>query len=330
MRISPAKLATVAESTGFRPDMIEKAAHLLQLLNALRSHPFLKGKLVLKGGTALNLFIFNIPRLSIDIDLNYVGTEDRAAMLIERPKLEQAVQAVFSREEFAVRRMPEEHAGGKWSLRFPSAYGRSGNLDVDINFMFRVPLWPVKEIDSRQLGDWQAKSQPVLDIHEIAAGKIAALLSRRQVRDLFDCHRILQINNLDLDRFRIAFVAYGAMNRKDWRTVSIDDVNFEPEEFSRQLIPTLRINEQEKQKYLSEYGSKLVAECRQMLTAILPFTEAELDFLDLLLDKGEIAPGLLTDDPSLQDRIRRHPLLAWKAVNVRRHRGAGMMIDSLY
>ena len=32
-----------------------------------------KNRLVLKGGTALNLFFFDLPRLSVDIDLNYVG-----------------------------------------------------------------------------------------------------------------------------------------------------------------------------------------------------------------------------------------------------------------
>ena len=97
MKVSPEKLAAEAEMTGFRPDMLEKAAHLLGLLDALRSHPFLKKKLVLKGGTALNLFIFDVPRLSVDIDLNYVGAVDRDGMLAERPKVEQAVQAVFAR-----------------------------------------------------------------------------------------------------------------------------------------------------------------------------------------------------------------------------------------
>ena len=51
MRLSSEKLAIEAESTGFRQDVLEKIAHLLGLLNTLQSHPFLKGKLVLKGGS---------------------------------------------------------------------------------------------------------------------------------------------------------------------------------------------------------------------------------------------------------------------------------------
>lgn len=47
MIISPEKLAAEAEATGFRPEVLEKVAHLLGLLDALRSHPFLKGKLAL-------------------------------------------------------------------------------------------------------------------------------------------------------------------------------------------------------------------------------------------------------------------------------------------
>jgi hypothetical protein len=42
-----------------------------------------------------------------------------------------------------------------------------------------------------------------------------------------------------------------------------------------------------------------------------------MEFLNQILDKGKIAPELLTDDADMQDRIRRHPLLEWKAMNVR-------------
>ena len=92
MRISPERLESEAESTGFRADVLEKAILLLATLDAICNHPVLKGKLALKGGTALNLFVFEVPRLSVDIDLNYVGSWKRDEMLEERPKIEKAIQ----------------------------------------------------------------------------------------------------------------------------------------------------------------------------------------------------------------------------------------------
>jgi hypothetical protein len=72
VKISKETLAEQAQSGGFRPDMLEKVAHLLALLESINVHPVLKGKFALKGGTALNLFVFYVPRLSVDIDLNFV------------------------------------------------------------------------------------------------------------------------------------------------------------------------------------------------------------------------------------------------------------------
>jgi hypothetical protein len=322
MRISPEKLAAEAEATGFRPDVLERVFHLLGLLDAIRSHPFLKGKLVLKGGTALNLFIFDVPRLSVDIDLNYVGARDRESMLAERPRIEEALQAVFSREGFSVRRMPDEHAGGKWSLRYESCLGQDVNLEVDLNFMFRVPLWPIQIRDSYLLGTRQTTEIPVVDYHELAAGKLAALLARKQARDLFDSHRILQMRNLDPEKLRIGFVVYGGMNRRDWRTVSVEEVHFDARELTRQLIPMLRSTAATGLDSPDEYGALIVEECRKSLSAVLPFKDAEREFLDLLLDKGEIDPTLLTDDPDLQERIGGQPLLEWKAANVRKHKSS--------
>lgn len=320
MRISLEKLALEAEATGFRPDFLEKVARLLGLLNAIKDHPFLKDKLVLKGGTALNLFIFNVPRLSVDIDMNYVGAEDREIMLIDRPKVEQALRSVFMREGYFIRRMPDEHAGGKWTLRYENATGMHSNLEVDINFMFRLPLWPVTIRDSHSVGAWQAKGISVLDQHELAAGKLAALLARKQIRDLYDSHKVFHIDNLDSQRLRIGFVVYGAMNRKDWRSVSVNDVDFDSIDLTRQLIPTLRVNSPELMVGSTTYGNELAMECRKALSVVLPFTDSEKAFLDLLLDQGEIDPTLLTNDPFLQQRILLQPLLKWKAINVRRHK----------
>lgn len=81
MPLSRERLERESALTGFRPDILEKVAYLLALLEGFNRHPFLKGKLALKGGTALNLFVFDVPRLSIDIDLNYIGAVEREGML---------------------------------------------------------------------------------------------------------------------------------------------------------------------------------------------------------------------------------------------------------
>ena len=156
MRISQDRLIAESEATGFQPEFLEKTFHLLVLLSTVNSHPFLRGKLALKGGTALNLFVFDVPRLSVDIDLNYVGAESREDMMAERPGIEEALQAVFRREDYSVRLTPgDSHAGGKWSLRYATASGQSGRIDVDVNYMYRVPLWPVTSKASRPLGTWE-------------------------------------------------------------------------------------------------------------------------------------------------------------------------------
>jgi predicted nucleotidyltransferase component of viral defense system len=113
MNLTPEALALEVVATGFGAEPLEKVFRLMALLDALNSHPFLKTRIALKGGTAINLFHFAVPRLSVDIDLNYVGAADRETMLAERPKVEQAVQAVCSREGLNVRRMPTEHAGAR-------------------------------------------------------------------------------------------------------------------------------------------------------------------------------------------------------------------------
>lgn len=94
MNLTPRAMADDSASTGFGAEPLEKVFRLMALLDALNSHPFLKSRVALKGGTALNLFHFEVPRLSVDIDLNYNGAADRNTMLAERPRVEQAIQAV--------------------------------------------------------------------------------------------------------------------------------------------------------------------------------------------------------------------------------------------
>jgi predicted nucleotidyltransferase component of viral defense system len=309
-----------AENTGFRPEIIEKVSLLLRLLEGFQIHPFLKGRLALKGGTALNLFEFNVPRLSVDIDLNYIGAVDLEKMQGERPKVEQAVKAVCEREGLSVRRLPSDHAGGKWRLAYRSAIGETGTLALDVNYMFRIPLWAPVVRDSHPVGSLRAAGILMMDIHELAAGKLVALLARHSVRDLFDSHQLLCQASLDAEDLRIGFVAYGGMNRMDWREASVEDVSFETGEIRNQLVPVLRSSRLAEAEDLGAWSERLVEETRQALSAVLPLSALEMEFLDRLNGTGEIAPSLLTSDQDLAERIANHPLIKWKAQNVRDHR----------
>jgi len=304
MILSPQRLQREAIATGFRPESLEKVIRLISLLEGIFREPELRGRLVLKGGTALNLFLFDVPRLSVDIDLNYIGAVDREGMEAERPSLEARLQAIFVADSFQVRRMPDEHAGGKWQLRYQGAHGQGGNLGVDLNFLHRVPLEPVTVLDSKVLGSYQVKSIPVLDLHDLAAGKLIALLDRSAARDVFDAAGLFQDPNLDLERLRLPFVVMGTMSRSmDLRTITLEAAQITAAEFERMVRPLLRQQDQPRD--------------------LKAMQEAARTGLAHLWEEGEIRPEFLTADPVNQTRISAMPLLRWKAQHVRSHRGLG-------
>src|SRR3546814_11132906 len=106
-------LQRIADETGHQLGTLEKVLRLLDLLQEIARDPDLSERLVLKGGTALNVFHLGLDRLSVDIDLNYIGALDRAAMEAERPTVDAALNRLLTSQGYAVRRPPDEHAGGQ-------------------------------------------------------------------------------------------------------------------------------------------------------------------------------------------------------------------------
>jgi len=319
--LSRQQLQDLADAAGFPLESYEKVYTLVGLLDGLRAHPFLSNRLALKGGTALNLFVLPTPRLSVDIDVNYVGSADRETMLADRPRVDQALEPVFGRAGLTAKKVPTEHAGGKWRLAYTSALGRPGTIEVDVNFMLRTPLWPLEHRDSPAIGGRSATAIALLDVHELAAGKLAALMARQASRDLFDARELLRLGTLDADRLRLGFVVYGGINRVDWRTLSVDKVTTTATDVESQLAAMLRSDVRPSRSELATWTSTLVRETRELLSIVLPLKPQELEFLDRLNGAGEIVPSLLTADSAMQATISSHPGLLWKAQNVRQHVG---------
>lgn len=321
MKISKERLEKEASDTGFRPEILEKVIHLMGLLNDFSRNPFLSNRIALKAGTALNLFCYECPRLSVDIDINYIGSPDKNVMLQERDELIRQIEEVCLDKDYVSQRKPSEHAGGKWTLRYDSELPGNPRIEIDLNFLTRVPLWEIETQASVRLGSYQVVSFPVLNKHELAGGKFKALFSRHSSRDLFDTYILLQDENLDLKNLRIAFIVYGGMSRVDWRKIRIDDIHYEWAEFKNLLIPMLKKEDLEGFGDSKSWANTILQGCQEKLSQLLPFRENELAFLDSLLDEGEIKPELLTSDKLLQSNISRQPGLLWKALNVRKHRG---------
>lgn len=165
---SIATLQRIAADTGHDPGTLKKVLRLLDVLQEIADDAYLGQRLALKGGTALNVFHLDLDRLSVDIDLNYVGALDRNDMMMERPLVGAALGRILAAQGDQVRRQPDEHAGGKWLARHSSALGGQGTLEIDINYMMRAPLFGLARRDSITIGGAQATG--VLDRGEIDAG----------------------------------------------------------------------------------------------------------------------------------------------------------------
>jgi predicted nucleotidyltransferase component of viral defense system len=316
MKLSRERLDREAIETGFRPESLEKVIQLVGLLNAIFRHEDLWERFVLKGGTALNLFTFDLPRLSVDIDLNYVGSVELETMQEERPRLEAKLRAIFEQEGFSVRRAPDEHAGGKWHLRYENAQGQGGNLEVDLNFLLRVHLEPIQMLDSHPIGSFQAKGIPVLDLHELAAGKLVALLDRSAARDIFDAANLFAHPGLDFEKLRLPFVTIGAMSRTmDLRTAIPGAVTLDLAECNRTLRPLLRPASG------TFEAQPLMTTTQEGLARLLPLRPGEALFIESLWEEGVVQAEYLTSDPSIQSQIQAMPGLQWKAQHVKKHRG---------
>jgi hypothetical protein len=137
-------LARLGGTTGFRSDTLEKVLRLGRVLDQVGRHPFLGERLALKGGTALNLFFgAQAPRLSVDLDFNYVRPVERDEMLREKEEIERALGLVAEGDGYRLQWGASEHAGRKTYLGYRNALGTPDRIEVDVNYLYRVSLQPV-------------------------------------------------------------------------------------------------------------------------------------------------------------------------------------------
>ena len=162
----------------------------------------------LKGGTAINFFFRDLPRLSVDIDLAYVPIEDRGTSLRE---IEAALQRIGTRLGRAVPSSTIRTATLKddGTVNRLLVRSRGAQIKIEVTPVLRgcvyepAPRTVSREVE-RQFGFARTL---VVSFSDLYAGKLVAALDRQHPRDLFDVRELLANEGLD-DRLRKAFIVY--------------------------------------------------------------------------------------------------------------------------
>lgn len=292
------------------PRTVEKVTRLLELLGEIDAAPDLEGKLALHGGTALNLFWLDAPRLSVDIDLNYIGSVDLEELKRDRPRVEELLVRIAKGLGYRVTSGREEHAGRTFKLRFVSEDGTDDLIKIDLSFLARVPLLPPERRECHFDPGFR-QTYPVLQIEEMCGGKTKALLERIAVRDLFDIHQMGRLGYPKSEVGKAILVYQHSMAAPfPFEIEAARLERFTESDVSRDLLPMLRAGTKCDLALMKEEASKFIA-----LPARLP--EAHREYLSEF-SKGDFRPELLFGDmPAVLVRAEMDPVAKWKLKNLR-------------
>ncbi len=165
----------------------------------------------LKGGTAINFFIRDFPRLSVDIDLVYVPIEDRNTTLTNIDKALSNISGKIKKLNFQVSEKVIIEPISKQSIITKLIVSNSGNLiKIEPNLTIRGTVYPienkslVKAVENK-FGLFAEIN--TLSIHELYAGKICAALDRQHPRDLFDIKLLFENEGIN-EKIHKAFIVY--------------------------------------------------------------------------------------------------------------------------
>ena len=200
----------IAVASGYPAGPLETVYRLAELLDRIEAA--LPGELLLRGGTALNLLHLDAPRLSVDLDLDYVGSPDAEGAQARRPELLAEIDRVAARVGYAVEHLRPSYAMAHFVLRYDDAAGKRASLKLDLNFLDRLPvLVPVRLPLRHPFGsDLETREILTFALEESAASKVIALARRGLARDLFDVAELAGLTELDNDRVRTVLTVRGA------------------------------------------------------------------------------------------------------------------------
>ena len=310
MNYSKQYINEIAQKSGFIANNTEKVIRLLDVLKFIdEKFNRISHQLILKGGTAINLIYTNLTRLSVDIDLDYVGSLEKEQTLKDRERILESLDNYMLKEGYSISSKSRGSAIlASRTYAYINAYGNRDNIKVEINFIDRIHILPIVNRKINYFDKEVIIKAPSEE--ELFAMKICALIDRSKPRDLYDTFRLKNdFLNLKKDKLRKLTVFYLSLDGifelnensfKGIETVSQDSIK-------KELLPVLKKNEKFNLEAIKQ-------EVINFLQDLLVLTSDETKYLEEF-SKGTFNPSLLFDVCSAE-RAAKHPMVKWRINNI--------------
>ena len=302
-------LSQQAKELDFIRDTYEKVFRLTKVLEYFNNDPTLSECLALKGGTAINLTIFSMPRLSVDIDLDYTKNNSRDEMMQEREEINRIINAYMAMEGYELSgKSKKYHSLDSLVFTYINSAGIRDNIKVETNYSLRCHVLPMENRSIETLKVFSPMKITTLNVIEIFAAKIVALLSRTAARDLYDINNMLKygiFDKLEENILRKCIVFYTAiaseMISDKFDVECIESLTWH--KIKTSLIPVIRKSEM----FDLDATKKIV---KAYLAELLVLTDNEMEFLRAFSGKKYL-PEMLFEAEMLE-RAKGHPMALWK------------------
>jgi predicted nucleotidyltransferase component of viral defense system len=304
-------LDKIAVETGFIRDNLEKVFRLCEVLRYLNENQLFVEYLALKGGTAINLAVFDVPRLSVDIDLDFTKECSRDEMLEIRTTINDNLLNFMFAQGYALSpNTKNPYSLDSWAFYYQNSVGNRDNIRVEINYSMRNHIFPIekRKINIEFLNiDYEGN---ILATLELFGSKIKALIERTAARDLYDVQNMLKYNVIQADKqdllrkIVVFYLVIGAKKRValPFSFESINSLKYN--QIRANLIPILK-----KSEHFDFEAAKITV--KDYLSKLMVLTDNEKLFIEYF-NQGNYQPDLLFDDKDIIERIKEHPMAVWR------------------
>lgn len=294
------RVKEIEQATHFIKDNIEKVLRLIDILEFIFTSR-LKDKLVLKGGTAINIFYANMPRLSVDIDLDYIGSS-KEEMFADKNIINNFLKIELAKKGYNFSILSKRHyALDSLVFDYTNNANNKDIMKLDINYMNHILPVRTMFID---LGFYKNKvGINVLNEHELFGSKLGALVNRAKPRDVYDVYNLIHQDIIaDFSLLKKCFIFYnclsGDIDLLNYKSDKIDALT--KRDFFRMLRPML--SKEDKFDY-----SIAIKEVKEFIFSMLSFDDFEIKFINGFNNKNYV-PNYLFNDSEIVERIKNHPM----------------------